>query len=131
MPKKKHLKGWYNSTSDFVNQNNLSVEAKALWGKDWESEDDTEQIKELLEYIGFSELTCTCNKHKEHNDLKVHTRKFKLSVDDLKDLKYKITQKLVEEGLIKDCTDTDDEDEVNCENAIEEVFKEFVDFDYS
>lgn len=27
---------------------------------------------------------------------------FILSVDDLKDLKYKITQKLVEEGLIKD-----------------------------
>jgi hypothetical protein len=36
-----------------------------------------------------------------------------------------ITQKLVEEGLIPDCTDTDEENEVDCENAISEVFQDF------
>lgn len=129
--KRKDLKGWYNSTSDFVNQNNLIKEAKALWGADWESEDDTEQIRELLNYLGFRGLAVKCNKYKEHNDIKVYKRVFKLTIDDLKDLKYKITQKLVEENLIKDCTDTDEENEVDCENAIEEVFKEFVEFDYN
>lgn len=49
----------------------------------------------------------------------------KVSKEDLTDLKYLITEKLVEEGLIKDCTGNDEEDEVNCENAISEVFQEF------
>ena len=53
---------------------------------------------------------------------------FVFTIDDLKDLKYKITQKLVDEGLIE--VNGNDDEEVDCENAIEEVFKEFVKFDY-
>ena len=44
---------------------------------------------------------------------------------DLTELKYKIVNNLVNEGLIKDCTDTDDSAEVDAENAIEEVLTEF------
>lgn len=77
--KRKHLKGWYNSTSDFVNQNKLKKEAKALWGEDWEQEDDTEQIQELLNHLGFDDLSVKCNQYKEHNDIKVSTFKIKLS----------------------------------------------------
>lgn len=49
----------------------------------------------------------------------------KVSIPDLTDLKYLITAKLVEEGLIPDCTDNDEEYQVDCENAITEVFNEF------
>lgn len=48
--------------------------------------------------------------------------------DDLTDLKYLITSKLVEEGLIPDCTGNDKENEVDCENAIAEVFQEYFKF---
>ena len=43
-----------------------------------------------------------------------------VTTDDLTDLKYLIVQALVDNGIIPDCTDTDKEDEVNCENLIEE-----------
>ena len=44
---------------------------------------------------------------------------------DITELKYKLVNKLVEEGIVKDCTDTDEEDEINTENCIEEVLIEF------
>ena len=44
---------------------------------------------------------------------------------DLTELKYLITAKLVADGLIPDCTDNDEEHEVNCENAIQETFEEY------
>ena len=46
--------------------------------------------------------------------------------DEINDLKYAITNKLVKEGIIEDCTDTDSEVEVNTENAIEEILIEFL-----
>jgi hypothetical protein len=46
-----------------------------------------------------------------------------VSVDDLKDLKYLIVQALVDEGLIPDCTDTDNDEEVRCENTIQECIE--------
>ena len=49
----------------------------------------------------------------------------KVTKDDLTDLKYLITEKLVENGLIPNCTDTDEEYEVDCENSISEVFQDF------
>tara|TARA_B110001452_G_C15079411_1_gene376667 strand:+ start:84 stop:272 length:189 start_codon:yes stop_codon:yes gene_type:complete len=47
-----------------------------------------------------------------------------ISKDFINEIKYEITNKLVLEGVIKDCTDTDDEDEVTTENVIEEVLTE-------
>ena len=41
----------YSSTSNFVWQNGLEKEAEELFGKDWENEDDCNQIEQLLEFI--------------------------------------------------------------------------------
>jgi hypothetical protein len=47
-------------------------------------------------------------------------------LDDLKDLSIKITDKLVSEGLVKNCIDTDDEKEFNFQDCILEMLcKEF------
>ncbi len=121
----------YLSTYDFVATNSLEIEAIKCFGKDWEAEDDVNQINALLNHIGRQDLMCEhIEESQSDNDLKVSPRTFNLTIDDLKDLKYKITQKLVEEGIIPDCTDTEDETEVDTENAIEETIKEFVGFDY-
>lgn len=122
---------FYSSTLSFVSVNELEQEAIELWGIGWESEDDCDQIEELLLHIGRGDLMVLHHEELDsEEDIEVCERFFKLTIDDLKDLKYLITQKLVEEGLIKDCTDTDEEDEVNCENVIQESFKEFLKFDY-
>ena len=42
----------------------------------------------------------------------------KISIDDINELKYAIVNQLVEDGVLKDCTDTDDQDEVIAENAV-------------
>ena len=42
----------------------------------------------------------------------------KLSIDQLNELKYSITNELVKEGVIRDCTDNDMEDELITENCI-------------
>ena len=44
--------------------------------------------------------------------------KVKLSIDDINDLKYAIVNQLVKDGVLKDCTDTDEQDEVIAENAV-------------
>ena len=54
-----------------------------------------------------------------------------ITKEDLTELKYLITNKLVEEGFVPSCIDNDGEQEVDCENAIEEVFRDYfgIDFD--
>lgn len=42
----------YRSTNDFVFQNGLEKEAEQLFGKDWEAEDDCNQIEALLKFVG-------------------------------------------------------------------------------
>lgn len=42
----------------------------------------------------------------------------RLSIDNINDLKYAIVNQLVADGVLKDCTDTDEQDEVIAENAI-------------
>lgn len=122
---------FYSSTLSFVSVNELEQEAIELWGIGWESEDDCDQIEELLLHIGRGDLMVLYHENSKSNeDIEVRERFFKVTIDDLKDLKYLITEKLVTEGLIKDCTDTDEDDEVNCENVIQESFKEFLKFDY-
>ena len=41
-----------------------------------------------------------------------------ISHDTINDIKYAIVNQLVEDGVLKDCTDTDEQDEVIAENAI-------------
>jgi hypothetical protein len=122
---------FYSSTLSFVLVNELEKEAEQLFGADWESNDDVEQINQLLQHIGRKDLVANCPEYLDaEEDIEVCERTFTLTIDDLKKLKYEITNKLVMEGIVKDCTDTDEEDEVNTENAIEETFKTFLKFDY-
>jgi hypothetical protein len=48
----KDYSGNYYSTNDFVGTNKLEKEADSLFGKDWEAEDDANQILELANYLG-------------------------------------------------------------------------------
>jgi len=46
-----------------------------------------------------------------------------ISKDELTDLKYAIVQQLVSQGFIKNCTDTDNNEEVDVENLIQDVIE--------
>jgi hypothetical protein len=43
------------------------------------------------------------------------------TLDDIKDLSIIIVGKMVEEGIIKDCTDTDDQTEFDAQDVIREI----------
>lgn len=43
------------------------------------------------------------------------------TLDDIKDLSIIIVGKMVEEGIIKDCTDTDDQTECDAQDIIREI----------
>lgn len=43
------------------------------------------------------------------------------TLDDIKDLSIIIVGKMVEEGIIKDCTDTDDQTECDAQDVIREI----------
>ena len=43
------------------------------------------------------------------------------TLDDIKDLSIIIVGKMVEEGIIKDCTDTDDQTECDTQDVIREI----------
>lgn len=49
--KKINYSGLYPSSGGFVIENNLEKEADELFGKNWEQEDDINQIQELLDSI--------------------------------------------------------------------------------
>lgn len=44
-----------------------------------------------------------------------------LTLDDIKDLSIIIVWEMIKEGLIADCTDTDDESEFDAQDIIREV----------
>jgi hypothetical protein len=43
------------------------------------------------------------------------------TLDDIKDLSIIIVGKMVEEGIIKDCTDTDEQTECDAQDVIREI----------
>ena len=43
------------------------------------------------------------------------------TLDDIKDLSIIIVSKMVEEGIIKDCTNTDDQTEFDAQDVIREI----------
>jgi hypothetical protein len=43
------------------------------------------------------------------------------TLDDIKDLSIIIVDKMVEEGIIKDCTDTEDQTEFDAQDVIREI----------
>jgi hypothetical protein len=46
---------------------------------------------------------------------------FPKDLDDVRDLAIQIVESLVEEGIVKDCIDTDDEDEFVTQDIIVEI----------
>lgn len=48
----------------------------------------------------------------------------KLTEDEITELSVVIVNKLVEDGLVKDCTDTDDETEFEFQDSIREVLNQ-------
>jgi hypothetical protein len=46
---------------------------------------------------------------------------FPKDLDDVRDLAIQIVESLVEEGIVKDCIDTDDEDEFITQDIIVEI----------
>jgi len=55
------------------------------------------------------------------NETKKPTKKQKLDEDEIRDIAIEITNKLIELGHVKDCTDTDDEDEFEVQDEIVEI----------
>ena len=47
----------------------------------------------------------------------------KFDADEIRDIAINITNKLIELGYVKDCTDTDDEDEFEVQDTIVEVLE--------
>lgn len=44
-----------------------------------------------------------------------------MTTDDIRDLAIRITDALVRDGYVRDCTDTDDPNELHAQDAIAEV----------
>jgi len=51
------------------------------------------------------------------------------TLDDIKDLSIIIVDKMIEEGIIKDCIDTDDHTEFYAQDLIREVLCEILNID--
>jgi hypothetical protein len=47
--------------------------------------------------------------------------KMEITLDEIKDLSIIIVGKMVEEGIIKDCSDTDDQTEFDAQDIIREI----------
>ena len=47
-------------------------------------------------------------------------------IDKLNDISIKIVDKLVELGIVRDCTDTDDEQEFDAQDSIREILSEYI-----
>ncbi len=48
---KKTLKGSYSSIHDFIEQNKLEKEAQKVFGKNWEADNDIEQVQKLANHV--------------------------------------------------------------------------------
>jgi len=48
MSNSKNYAGSYSSINEFIDKNKLKTKAKKVFGKNWEAENDIEQIQELI-----------------------------------------------------------------------------------
>lgn len=93
----------YNSTYGFVRINNLEKEADDFFGKNWEAEDDVQQITDLLTFINRKDLTVSFIEGLQEDDILVSEfHKNKLSQKEFLTLKNKIYNDLVSCGVISD-----------------------------
>lgn len=68
---KTNLEGRYASTYNFVVRNGLEKQAEMLFGKDWEAEEDTEQIRLLCDCISNGQYTVDCIETRDDHDIEV------------------------------------------------------------
>jgi len=68
---KVNLEGRYTSTYGFVGRNGLERQAEKLFGKDWEAEDDLDQIQILCNCISNEQYVVECIETRDDNDILV------------------------------------------------------------
>lgn len=99
----------YNSTNGFVGVNNLDKQANECFGKDWEAEDDVNQIQELLKFVGRYDLVVSFIEGLKEDDILVskfiYTNK-RVTYDDTRDISIRVIKNLIEQGLLSDDDDT-------------------------
>ena len=65
----KREEGRYNSTYGFVTTNKLEKEAEECFGKNWEAEDDVNQIQRLLKYLKKEDLIVSLIENLNEDDI--------------------------------------------------------------
>jgi hypothetical protein len=107
---KVNLEGRYTSTYGFVGNNGLEKHAEMTFGKNWEAEDDVEQIQQLCDYIEYERYQVDCIETRDEEDIIVR------EVDNWKELK-------------KSFSDLQIALEINKSNLMQlDWFNDFVDF---
>ena len=66
---KNNLEGRYTSTYGFVGRNNLERQADQIFGKDWEAEDDLEQIQLLCDCISNGQYIVNVIETRDDEDI--------------------------------------------------------------
>jgi len=69
------VEGNYHSTYAFVQRNNLENTATKVLGKDWEAEDDVNQIQEIINSLGIGNYSVRCNEHIDADGDDIEVRK--------------------------------------------------------
>lgn len=62
------VEGNYYSTNAFVQKNKLEKTATKVLGKDWEAEDDVNQIKLIIDSLGIGNYSVECIELKHSDD---------------------------------------------------------------
>ncbi len=73
----------YMSTYDFVDENKLHDKAVELFGKDWEAEDDLEQIEALLKHLGLNHYEVRFIETRSDYDMEVKFSEDKKRIEEL------------------------------------------------
>ena len=103
------IKQRYNSTYGFVESNELEKEAEELFGKNWEAEDDVNQIQSLINHLGHRDLLVSFIKGLQEDDILVSKgMTTTISYDDTRDISIRIVEDLLINKHIKE--DEEDED---------------------
>ena len=114
----KNYSGSYSSITEFIDANKLEKQARNLFGENWEPDNDVRQVKMLCSNCNYVYVVSCDDDATVENYITV-TRVIKdLDEDDINDMSVAIVGDLVLAGLVKDCTDTDDETEFEFQDSI-------------
>ncbi len=111
--------GYYRSTYDFVQQNNLESLAENLFGESWQAEDDCLQIEDLIRASNIEDLMVVYHDSLiDEDDIEVKERVFELTINDLKKFSHYCANILAEHNY------------ENVETNMLTTFKIFINFDF-